>query len=55
MVDFVRCLSCKKENTRADAFLDLPLAINNGGTDDPYKSVVRAVYYTILKLCMSAM
>uniref|UniRef100_F1KQL2 Ubiquitin carboxyl-terminal hydrolase 47 n=1 Tax=Ascaris suum TaxID=6253 RepID=F1KQL2_ASCSU len=44
VVDFVRCLSCKKENTRADAFLDLPLAINNGGTDDPYKSVEDAIH-----------
>ena len=41
MQDFVKCLSCGKENVRQDYFLDLPLALKPFGAHEAYKSVVR--------------
>ncbi|VDM44945.1 unnamed protein product [Toxocara canis] len=38
------CLNCQRESVKPDTFLDLPLAINHGGTGDAYKSVEEALH-----------
>ncbi|CAJ0955585.1 unnamed protein product, partial [Mesorhabditis belari] len=43
MEDFVKCLACKKENSRKDYFLDLPLAVREFGATRAFHSVEEAL------------
>lgn len=45
MEDFVKCLSCGRENVRGDVFLDLPLAVKPFGATKAFNSVVSAVLF----------
>ncbi|CAB3405418.1 unnamed protein product [Caenorhabditis bovis] len=44
MEDFVKCLTCGKENVRTDYFLDLPLAVKPFGAVHAFRSVEEALH-----------
>lgn len=44
MKDYVKCLECKNESARVDAYLDIPLVIRPFGSTKTYSSVEEAIH-----------
>ncbi|XP_017893324.1 ubiquitin carboxyl-terminal hydrolase 47 isoform X2 [Ceratina calcarata] len=53
MIDYVKCLECGNEKSRADTFLDIPLPVRPFGSSETYSSVEESlkafVQYEILE------
>lgn len=43
MIDYVKCLECNTEKTRADTFLDIPLPVRPFGSSNAYGSIEEAL------------
>ncbi|XP_065359393.1 ubiquitin carboxyl-terminal hydrolase 47 isoform X2 [Calliphora vicina] len=43
MIDYVKCLECNTEKTRADTFLDIPLPVRPFGSQAAYGSIEEAI------------
>lgn len=43
MIDYVKCLECNTEKTRADTFLDIPLPVRPFGSQVAYGSIEEAL------------
>lgn len=45
MIDYVKCLECRREKSREDTFLDIPLPVRPFGSSVAYGSIVSNVKF----------